>query len=376
MNPHAKESYCAFLFDEPEFYESFMREIVEAIEQGKANTHLLNNLGIMHWETGDPDQAMECLEKAVAIDPKNAIAFKNIGMLAEKQGNNEGALPAFQKAVRLKPNDYSIQLDNAYLLLELDRACEAIPYFKKAIALGFDNEVLRKNLAKARAECGQPDPGTPTPPPFRSTAKSKPSKRSTFLTCATILLITISAAIFGIVTLRKMFGRELRSSQTCLDTGQHTVLFEEWYGEGMIKLPYWQIVIVDKESGQRTVAEKIEAGFQERNPEVEFKGVENGVAEFTSLCGNVYVNPPTFKSEVTEDSRSIPWLMGSVESGRPEERVLSARELGKIGPVARRAVPVLEKALKDEEETVRQAAAEALKKIKSAESADPPEPAP
>jgi tetratricopeptide (TPR) repeat protein len=194
MNPHAKESYCAFLFDEPEFYESFMREIVEAMERGKANTHLLNNLGIMHWETGDPDQAMECLEKAVAIDPKNAIAFKNIGMLAEKQGNKEGALPAFREALRLKPDDYSIQLNNAYLLLELGRACEAIPFFEKAISLGFDNEVVRENLAKARVQCGEE--------PQLTSDKPQGKKRSLvgFYVAAGVLLLLAGAVAYMLQT--------------------------------------------------------------------------------------------------------------------------------------------------------------------------------
>jgi len=66
---------------------------------------------------------------------------------------------------------------------------------------------------------------------------------------------------------------------------------------------------------------------------------------------------------------AVDYLLGELRDDSRDVRCLAASALGRIGADARTAVPALEKALNDEDERVRQAAAEALKKIQEAAGA-------
>jgi HEAT repeat protein len=56
-------------------------------------------------------------------------------------------------------------------------------------------------------------------------------------------------------------------------------------------------------------------------------------------------------------------LIGALSDSEPKFRAGAANALGVLGPAAKAAVPALKKALKDEDEKVRQSAAVALKAI-------------
>jgi tetratricopeptide (TPR) repeat protein len=345
MDPHGKESYCAFLFDEPEYYEEFMREILEAVQKGRANTHMLNNLGVMRWELGELEEAMDCFDQAIVMDPLNAIAFKNLGMLAERQGNAQGALPAFQEAVRLKPDDYGINLNNAYLLLTLGRGCEAIPFFEKAIALGFDNEIVRKNLAKAQALCGQSRTDKTT-----LAAPGKSTRRMYVLwAIALALLLTLGAFCWLVV------------------------------------VPVWQVrrVLEDHEVGKPSPGYLLPTLPEEPylvsifDPDRVFDELGGRQEAFAKL--RLYLRAPngiTPKRPVVvlllgyHGRNAVPLLIEQLDHEDPWIRELAAHALGRIGSEAGAAAPRLRDMANDSTEDVRVVAAEALKKIKSAQKKD------
>jgi HEAT repeat protein len=64
---------------------------------------------------------------------------------------------------------------------------------------------------------------------------------------------------------------------------------------------------------------------------------------------------------------AVPTLLGAFEAGTADAtyRASFAQALGAIGPDAKAAVPALREGLKDKDEKVRTAAAEALKKIQT-----------
>ncbi len=151
---NGEASYCAFLYDELEYYEAAIASITEKVKNGSANTHHLNNLGVLYWETGDNKKAVESFKKAMELDQENPVPFKNLGMFEEKNGDVELALKYFGEAVKADPSDYSLNLNNAYTLMKLNKPNEAISFFLKAIELGFNNDVVSRNLSKAYAEVG------------------------------------------------------------------------------------------------------------------------------------------------------------------------------------------------------------------------------
>lgn len=65
---------------------------------------------------GDLDAAIELYQKAVAVDPEDAISHNNLGLLMEKQGYQKKAKDNFEKADRLA----EIQTDMINKLDELE----------------------------------------------------------------------------------------------------------------------------------------------------------------------------------------------------------------------------------------------------------------
>ncbi len=154
---YGEASYCAFLYDDMEYYQAVIGLIERKIAAGSANTHHHNNLGVLHWEIGQSGEAIECFSEAIRLNAKNAHAFKNRGMLKEKTGKLEAALNDFAKAVAIDPENYSLNLNNAYMLLKLERATEAVDFFEKAIRLGFNNEIVSGHLATAYRKSANPE---------------------------------------------------------------------------------------------------------------------------------------------------------------------------------------------------------------------------
>lgn len=153
-DPDGGASYCAFLYDEPEYYEAAIENILNKINKGKGNTHHFNNLGVLYWEIGEIEKAIEAFNKSMDLNKKNSVPYKNLGMFEEKQGNYETALKYFEKAVTAQPEDYSLNLNNAYALMKLDRHKDAIPYFLKAIDLGFNNDYVSNKLSETYLKIG------------------------------------------------------------------------------------------------------------------------------------------------------------------------------------------------------------------------------
>lgn len=62
------------------------------------------NIGIVYGNKGEPDLAVEAMEKAAELDPGRAgQAFYNLGVVLSNSGKNAEALEAFKKAVEADP---------------------------------------------------------------------------------------------------------------------------------------------------------------------------------------------------------------------------------------------------------------------------------
>ena len=65
---------------------------------------VLNNLGMEYANKGIEDKAMVEYKKAIALDPKNPVAYHNIAGTYRDTGHIELALENFNKAIQLNPN--------------------------------------------------------------------------------------------------------------------------------------------------------------------------------------------------------------------------------------------------------------------------------
>ena len=102
---------------------------------------------------------------------------------------------------------------------------------------------------------------------------------------------------------------------------------------------------------------------------VEALGDPGAVDPFMDLTRRDYVQAASWALDRTGPAvrEAVPMLISMLERENLYERLVAAKELGRIGPEAQEAISALEKLLKDPSKDVCRTAAEALKKIRGEE---------
>lgn len=103
---------------------------------------VLNNLGVVHNEIGQPEKAERYLREATIRAPTYCMAWFNLGLSLEAQRRLDDAVEAFSKVNTLCPEDGAGSAIKAgRLLLEAGRTQEACPLFAMA-AVGARSEPI------------------------------------------------------------------------------------------------------------------------------------------------------------------------------------------------------------------------------------------
>lgn len=89
-----------------------------------------NNVG-----QAEVDRAEQLANKAIALDPKVALAHKALGWVHRIRGDHKAALAEFKKAIRIDPNFAAAYAQIANQMVFLNDAKGAIPMAEKAIEL-------------------------------------------------------------------------------------------------------------------------------------------------------------------------------------------------------------------------------------------------
>ncbi|SFH29732.1 type IV pilus biogenesis/stability protein PilW [Modicisalibacter xianhensis] len=98
----ARNNYAAFLFAQGRI-EASCEQLERATQDLKYDNRaqLYTNLGICQRELGDLQAARASLERAQAIDPRNARTYLTLAQINHAQGNDERAWEQLQTFIRL-----------------------------------------------------------------------------------------------------------------------------------------------------------------------------------------------------------------------------------------------------------------------------------
>jgi len=110
-----------------------------AREQSPKDPQLALFEGLALTQAGKTDEAVAALQDAVKLDPKNGSAYLQLGVALEGGGKHADAAAAFQSAADLDPKDARAALYAGVLNHQIGHDTIAIPYLKRALALGTDN---------------------------------------------------------------------------------------------------------------------------------------------------------------------------------------------------------------------------------------------
>jgi tetratricopeptide (TPR) repeat protein len=100
-----------------------------------SNPDAWNAIGVARSGVGRTDEAVAAFERALSLDPKNAVACQNIGIALVQAGRFAEALAAFDRAFAVNDRLPRAWNGRGVALEELGRHAEAIAAWKRAVDL-------------------------------------------------------------------------------------------------------------------------------------------------------------------------------------------------------------------------------------------------
>jgi len=117
----------------------------------------LQLLGIVTYQAGNSEDAIELITKALTIKPDYAEANYNLGNILKELGRLDEAVARYEKALAIQPNYAEAHTNLGATLQLLGSYGDAAACCRKALAIGPDNVEAHNNLAAALYKLGQLD---------------------------------------------------------------------------------------------------------------------------------------------------------------------------------------------------------------------------
>ncbi len=158
--PFQQELINAIKIHKEKNYELAEEEYTKLLKKVPNDYETLRLLGVLYFDTLRMEEAYNCFQKAVQINPSRCEAYNNLGSLHIKNGNLELAEKCLLKSCKIKPK-YIPALNNlAGLYINWLQPDPALKYAKKVVALDPNNPISNSQLGKALIFSGRLIEGT------------------------------------------------------------------------------------------------------------------------------------------------------------------------------------------------------------------------
>lgn len=102
-----------------------------AVENSPGDANARLHLGNLYANLGRMDEAVNCWQNAVGVNPKLAMAWRNLGLFHSAVKNDQAkAIECYRKAIAGRPGDQTLFRDLAEILIAQGRRPEAIELLK------------------------------------------------------------------------------------------------------------------------------------------------------------------------------------------------------------------------------------------------------
>ena len=91
------------------------------------------NKGGALYSLGKYDEAIECYDKAIQIDPDSPVVWNNKGLALNSLGKYDEAIASYDKAIQIDPDDADVWNNKGLALNSLGKYDEAIASYDRAI---------------------------------------------------------------------------------------------------------------------------------------------------------------------------------------------------------------------------------------------------
>lgn len=141
---------CALSRDQQRLYGDTELLWTQPLRHHPACWLACNNLGILRYQAGRADEAVELWERALQTDPHAPRTHNNLGLALLDKGRAEEALHHYREALRLDPDYAAAQFNYGSALLSTGRREVAVIELEKAARLTPQNSEVWINLGAAR----------------------------------------------------------------------------------------------------------------------------------------------------------------------------------------------------------------------------------
>lgn len=114
---------------------------------------LLNSARVL-LDTGRPREALERVERAMALEPLSAEGLRLLGRARYELKQVPEAIDAYQRAIALDEGDVWALNNLGLIYIQQDRSEAALPVLARAIELRNDSPVFQNNLGTALERTG------------------------------------------------------------------------------------------------------------------------------------------------------------------------------------------------------------------------------
>jgi tetratricopeptide (TPR) repeat protein len=132
--------------------EVIYQQVLQADQQHPDALHFL---GVIAYQIGQYDTAVELITLAIQINPRNAFYFSNIGLALRAQGKSEKAEVSYRQAISLKPDYAEAYLNLGVAQTDQGKTNEAIKSYRSAIEIKPDYAEAYSNLGAALSSKGE-----------------------------------------------------------------------------------------------------------------------------------------------------------------------------------------------------------------------------
>jgi Flp pilus assembly protein TadD len=107
----------------------------QVLAQRPNDARALQYLGILAYQFGKPQIAVDLIQRSISIDPNAPDSYYNLGNALLSLGNAQRAAEAYTKAIEIKPNFPEALSNFGSALVEQDKPNEAIAVCNRALAI-------------------------------------------------------------------------------------------------------------------------------------------------------------------------------------------------------------------------------------------------
>ena len=145
IDPTYAQAYfgLGYLYARFDMNDAAVRMYEMALRFDPSHTEAMNNLAMMYFHAGNYDDALELIQKAVAMGDSADCEY-NLGSIYLEKNQPGSALQAFQKAVSMRPNDAAIFNNMALTCEKLGKKQDAIDAWNKVLQYSDNADLLQQ----------------------------------------------------------------------------------------------------------------------------------------------------------------------------------------------------------------------------------------